>query len=424
MPIDSKGLTHVPIPRSRLVRAWQLLQQHDGEGNAKGALPYTEEALEEFTAAHVHDPEDLAVVHHLAIAHHARAWDMELRGEVAATEEWERALALWSRLASASEFWNALRAKLLACDSNAPLSPLLEVRRNLLESLLDVHVDFVRLYCERNSVDRAAIHMGIVARSKLPPGVKKHLVGKVFAVLTNAIPEAKASRAFGPALTILERFLTLYPDYLPALRAHAEVCAEWVSALSYRDNWTEIEHAGSRAEPAARMLGGHPELASDPLAKTVLEELTRLLICRGHDRAGSIFAACQDQLDDSQRDMLRATFAFAIRWGRLARECACATPPIRFAFADCLLNEAKLICDEGIAVMESRAVDKMTKLDTVIGLLEKAIVILEEADSCATESESLQNHIESRLTECRDTLRELQKQKSLAAFFHPGGDNL
>jgi hypothetical protein len=72
----SRAAVEEAMGRMALSRAWEQLQERDSEGAPQGPLPYTEPALGELAAAHARDPEDIGVVHHLAIAHHARAWDL------------------------------------------------------------------------------------------------------------------------------------------------------------------------------------------------------------------------------------------------------------------------------------------------------------------------------------------------------------
>jgi uncharacterized cupin superfamily protein len=102
--------------RSHPANAWAALQEKDAEGNPRGALPFSARAIEEFAAAHRQNPDDIGVVHHLAIAHHARAWDLELAGDQGAAAEWEEALGCWRAIAHSREFWAAMEGKLHACE--------------------------------------------------------------------------------------------------------------------------------------------------------------------------------------------------------------------------------------------------------------------------------------------------------------------
>jgi hypothetical protein len=94
-------------------------------------LPYTDEALAEFEAAHAREPDDVGIVHHLAIAHHARAWDLELSRDARAADEWKLSLDYWQTLAASDDFRNGLEAKLLTCDPNTDPAALAEVLNDL-----------------------------------------------------------------------------------------------------------------------------------------------------------------------------------------------------------------------------------------------------------------------------------------------------
>ncbi|HUU59591.1 MAG TPA: hypothetical protein VMZ50_08610, partial [Phycisphaerae bacterium] len=230
------------------VRGWEALQERDAEGNPRGPLPYTPRALAEFTTAHEQDPDDLGIVHDLAICHHARAWDLELQNSPQAGRAWVCALGYWYTLAASKEFWEGLKAKLQACDPEADPATLDPLRDNLLENLLDIHVDFIRHYCELNAVDRATQHVQIVHRARIRPAVRKRLVERVFEAMTASVPESRAQQAHDSALTVVERFLKLFPDTISALRLHAELCEEWLETMSFRDDWQKILDLGDRAE--------------------------------------------------------------------------------------------------------------------------------------------------------------------------------
>src|SRR5947209_2066012 len=249
---ESRVAVRAALGRSHLARAWELLQDRADDSRSRGTLPYTDEAIGELEAAHRHDPEDVNAVHHLAIAHHARAWDFELRGDPRAIAEWETALAFWRSVAATGAFWGQLEEKLLRIDPQADRRPLGERRRGLLEQLLEVHVGFVRHYSEAGTPDRATGHVRLVQRASIPPAVKKRLVAKVFIAMTGGVAEAKATRDFAAALIPVERVLSLFPDYLQALRLHAEVCKEWVSGMSFRDDWKAILDVSVRALPQDR----------------------------------------------------------------------------------------------------------------------------------------------------------------------------
>jgi hypothetical protein len=286
------------LARIRRVRIWDLLQERDADGNAKGPLPYTALAWPELQAAHAADPEDIGLVHHLAIAAHARAWDLELSDSPAAASAWEEALGYWRILAFSAEFWDGLKAKLRACDMQADVGPLDQARRDLLEDLLDIHVAFVRHYSEKDRVDHAVVHVQIVQRANIPPALKRRLVGKIYEAMTAGVGAAKLAREFASAAQTVERFLALFPDHLPALRLHAEVYAPWVKSLHFRDHWNEIERLSRQADRYGQQLAGHPDLDADPLAKTALAELSWEFSFQAYHRGSTHLAA----LEQSQQD--------------------------------------------------------------------------------------------------------------------------
>ena len=378
---DSLAAVREALSHSHLYRAWDLLQERDTEGNPRGAVPYTDQALAELAIAHENDPDDIDIVHHLAIAHHARAWDMELSDSPQAASEWERALNHWRAIAASSAFWASLKDKFLACDPDGNPAWLDEVRQNLLENLLDIHVDFVRYYCEAETPRRALQHVEIVRRTRLPPAVKKRLIGKVFDAMTSAIPEAKATHAYASALTSLERFLALFPNYLPALRMYAEICKECLAAMPY-GNWDDIVRLGVQAEPYMSRLATHPELKNAPLTQTALEELAGEFALRGSNRGDHYIAASKSQLlPQVERDAARSAYEFGISWGRLGYPHSPSGSQLRITCAFCLNNHASLISQDVVAVEEANT-DRRTKNNTVKRLLRMAVADLEEAMKC------------------------------------------
>ena len=399
---DGRDAVREALARSLVTTAWEALQERDRDGIAKGVLPWTEEALAGFEAARQRDPGDVGLVHHLAIVHHSRAWELELAGDARAADAWQRALACWRTLAAAREFWAGLEAKLLALAPDADRSRLIDLRRDLLEHLLDIHVDFVRHYSESGAPERAASHIEIVRRAEIPPAIKKRLIDKVFNAMTGAVPDAKAAGAFDPALTTVERFLDLFPDHLAALRVYAEICHEWLSTLSY-ERWDEIVRLATRCEQRVRSLGNHPQLSTDPLGRTVLEDLTGELALRGHDRGQSrSYTPRTVDLTLIDRDAARASLDFAISWGRIGYPASPSGARIRRVFSECV-NMLAISLDEEAPEVQSAAIDHRLKLATARTLYRRAADLLEEALDADPDNDTLGKN----LTIVQDRLREL-----------------
>lgn len=387
-------------------RAWEVLQERDAEGQPLGARPYADEALAELFQAHAYDPEDIGVVHHLAIAHHARAWDWELAGDSRATREWEHALNYWSTVAVARQFWDGLKDKLRACDDSADPQWLAEIRADLLENLLDVHVDFVRHYCESEAPDRANAHVEIVTRARIPPAVKKRLVEKVFEAMTSAVPEARARQEYASALTALERFLALFPDHLPALRQHAEVAREWLGYLSYRDEWDEVLAVSARAEPHAQRLVAHSGLGQAPLAQAALEDLAYELLLKGDDRRDSCAAESAAGGGALRRDEARAACEFGLRWGRLAFPLSVAGSRVKKLAAYSLNCIGVSLFKEMQEVRESDS-DERTKLMAMLDLMRRATPLVEEGLACDPGNDALTHNVKL----FRDALTDFENEK-------------
>ena len=387
--------------RMHLHRAWKLLQDHDADGDEIGPLPYTAPALAELELARARDSEDIGIVHHLAIAHHARAWDLELAGDPRAAGEWERALGYWRTISASSEFWADLQQKFAECDSEAQESPVPDLRRNMLENLLDVHVDFVRRYSENESYDRANLHIEIVRRATIPPATKRRLVAKLFDAMTASVPDAKAARDFDSALTLIERFLALFPDHVPALRMHAEISRELAASLSFKDQWPQIVGAADRAEPFATTLAAHPARDEDPLASSAFQDLAFTVACRANDRGGAHFAG-------EQWEEARTAIDLGIRWGRLALPYAPAESALRNVLAGMLLGRAACLHAEFMQLANDEGVEPRIVIRLAMKRLRDGISDLEEAVRARATDSALIAAVESRIDAFREELAELE----------------
>ncbi|MGE0129090.1 MAG: hypothetical protein AB7U82_13510 [Blastocatellales bacterium] len=409
---EAQATLREALARSHAAKGWEALQERDADCNAIGARPYTEAALAEFAAAHKRDPDDINITHHLAITHHARAWDWELQGDARAAAEWEQALGHWRTIAASGEFWAGLKAKMLACNPNADTTVLDEARRDLLEHLLELHVAFVRHYCESEEPLRANAHVGIVKRARIPPAVKKRLVEKVYEAMTGAVPDAKAARAFDPALTVLERFLALFPDHLPAFRLYVEVARAWVETLSFETDWDEIARLSERAKSYVERLAAHPDLGAEPLALSELESLTFEFGVRGYHRGESYLAAIQTKgLSVTDRDAAGAAFDLAIEWAMLGNQFSSNGSQMKQLLALSRQGRGWSLYAEAQEVLQTSYVYQ-SALPTATRLYNEAIAEMEEAIVLAPDEERL-DEILKRL---RDELAMLES-RSASVFF-------
>jgi len=418
---ESRSALDELIVRSHAVRGWQLLQERNLEGDATGSLPYTDEALAAFQAALASFPDHVAVIHHLAIGHHARGWDLELQGDSRAAKEWESALGYWRRLASSGEFWAEQKTKLQACDPNASPAILDAARKDLMENLLDIHVDFIRHYFQLDQPGRAIEHVHIIRRAQIPPAVKNRLVDKVFEVMTASVAQALLVQEYESALVPIEQFLTLFPDqpHLGAFRKHAEVCAAWLSRLSWQDDWGTIGQLSQRALPVASLLAAHPELEQQALARTALEQLTGEMALRSHDRAATHFAGLEaGKCTAPEREETAQCLQLSLEWARLGYPYARDSSLVRKLLPVCL--HLRAVCLDAAAHAEQEAlgaifsdpiamldVDRLrgetaTRIASARDLRRKAVEDLTEAVRYEPDNPTLAEHLgvmKSRLDE-------------------------
>jgi len=329
-------------------------------------------------AGYDRDPDNPALVHHLAIAFHARAWDLELAGDPRAAQEWESALDFWRRLASSEPFWLRLAAQLQAADPNGTHDVLIESRRNLLEHLLDIHIDFIRHYVESEAPERAVTHIEIIRRARIPPALKKLLVSKVYDVIAAPVLQACASGDLDHALMALERFLDLFPDHLLALRAYCQTARQSVQRMSYLQDWDNIAVLSRRASPRCEGLSKHPDIRDDAAARAALEELASEFSWRGHDRGWQSLSIChvvaplQQHLAEAQE-----SFALCAAWCRLAITFRSSGSMLGDVFGHTVLGQVQLYRYELDSIAQSSGSPRH-KQDAQLAILDTMVAVLEE----------------------------------------------
>ena len=363
--------------------AWDLLQERDEDGTARGPLPYTEEAIKAFEKLHDADPNNTDIIHHLAIAHHAMAWDMELGGSSDnAAREWETALAYWQELAASSVFWEGMKKKLKLCQPDADPAPLDQLRNSLVEELLHIHVDFIRHHCELANPDRAETHVRIVQRANIKPALKKKLIHRVYEAMTASVLLAQAQKDYESGLVCVERFLKLYSDttYLPALRAHTELCKSWMERLSYQNEWNVIMSLVTRAEPIVMRLVDALKSEKDPSAISALEDLTFEITLRGWDKSQTMQTMAGNDEEQWLIDRIKV-HEFTTKWGRIGASSARDGSRIKDLFPSVLNAHALALHDKfGMLIKKaSRLQSPLSAFRKTAGICREEIVLLEEA---------------------------------------------
>jgi hypothetical protein len=417
----------------RNFHGWQsLVGQSESGGSATASTrpkPYTPEAIAAFETAYREDPENIQVVHHLAIAHHALAWDLEKINDPGAEQAWKDALKYWRLLTTSPDFWAGLRIRLQAMRPSTGERPgtgefpgadtglIDRVRRGLYEDLLDIHVDFVRHYVETGSPERSETHVRIIQSADLPPAVKKRFDEKVFEAMTASVPEARVGRMWESAMTSVERFTSLFPDHLSALRLVTEIGRDWVAGISFIDRWDEIALLGQRIEDPASRLIRHPQLDQDSLAKACMSSLSEQFISHSLGRIEAIKSRGQRPKDQpygsdlaplSQQDYddTLVVYELAIEWGRKSASL-CSTDSTLVNNLAVLLNNRAVLLQQEIRAVKTSGVDQRTRLKTLENLLKGIVTDLEDAMQLRPQDELYQKNHEIFLDQLEDIKRQL-----------------
>lgn len=263
---------HSAERRSQRWLAWQQLHLTDHDGLDK-AQQYTPEALAILEKAYELNEVDDEVIHHLAVAYHALAWDLELRQSDMASEAWKKALFYWRKLQSYSPFWQNLYTKGEMLGAEFQRGIIEAFREKLVQYLLEIHVNFIRHYYELKSIDQASRHVQLIKEARLPPAARRELEILTYEAMTSTLPNVVAEGRFDSALTMLDGFLSLFSAYLPALQTYLEVTKKWIDQLSPAEHWSEILNLDKRVLPWWETLNSSTHLSAYPLAKVVLNDL-------------------------------------------------------------------------------------------------------------------------------------------------------
>lgn len=252
-------------------RAWESLVQTDERGVVTHK-PYSDEAIKLWTEALEAAPNDGALLHALAVAWHARAWDLEAVAHPRAWKAWSEALFYWRKVAACAGFWRQLQQKGERVEGTFDAGAMTRARDDLSEDLLWIHVEHIRHFVGTGEHPRAKQHVEIIRRSRLPPAVRAKLAALTHEAMTGGVGRAVAEGDYPAARDLLDRFLDLFPNFTPALQRYLELVRRQAELLSPREQWDELAELGRQAEKRwealqrARDLSEHP-LAQDELAK-------------------------------------------------------------------------------------------------------------------------------------------------------------
>ncbi|ONH61358.1 hypothetical protein CcI49_07205 [Frankia sp. CcI49] len=199
--------------------------------------------------------------HHLAVAHHARAYDLEAAGDPAAFDHWQAALRFWGEVLGDDPFWDALGQRLAAATgadgAGAVAGPVATAREVLAHNLLGPHVTLAARLVTGQSPqpDAARRHVALIIGSGLPSGAvdaaRARLVRDVVARAL-ALEEAES-----PALVLDEAapWFVADPTNAHLCGALLTACRRWFENEGRRKGgWARISPVLERAEELAAPL--------------------------------------------------------------------------------------------------------------------------------------------------------------------------
>jgi tetratricopeptide (TPR) repeat protein len=182
-------------------------------------VPYNDESVGLWHDLLQKNETDIETLHHLAIAHHARAIDIEAsKSPQKSNSEWEKALSYWEALWHSDSFWDRLAEK--ACPDGRR-QDVDDLRQGFPEMLLRVHFDLA--FDPDTPRDRANYHVGIAAGSPFPEDSKSRARMNVYDRVVGSIPPSVWQNEMLDPKTIkqgtdaIEQYLAIDPGYTPAL---------------------------------------------------------------------------------------------------------------------------------------------------------------------------------------------------------------
>ncbi|MBC9727903.1 hypothetical protein [Streptomyces sp. TRM68367] len=222
--------------------------------------PWTRAAIRLWEREYAHGIEvDIEVVHHLAIAHHACAYDLEAAGDDAAFGHFEQALRYWATLYGETDFWRRMHQRLDdAMGVPVPDEVVAQTRTRLPYNLLEPHLTLAARL-RLTDPGRARRHVRLVTGCAFPDAIVAEAREGLVRDVLDGVPAAVAEGRFAETIGVLESWLLLDPDSHGLLRALLFTSRSWVERLR------EEPYATRRSD---ELLGRMDALVRPGLART------------------------------------------------------------------------------------------------------------------------------------------------------------
>jgi len=218
--------------------------------------PWTEQAEAIWARA---SGSDLWRDHHLAILHHAKAYDLETAGSPDAFQHWTAALRHWSAVRADDAFW-ARMARHLSERMGTEIAPgvIDGVRARLPRELLEPHRDLIATY-QASNPERARSHMHIMTSAPFDPdvidGIRLQFTEEVLA----AVPDAVMTADFEKMIASLCGWQHIDPDNAHLLRSLLYVYRKFNEQVwDADDGLTRVSGNVAAAQQILQALGVSP----------------------------------------------------------------------------------------------------------------------------------------------------------------------
>lgn len=225
-------------------RLWRADEMHPWTAAALAVWDHRAEHAEGLPAHDTdgHDTEDAGWrLHHLAVLHHARAYDTENApgaDPAEALAHWETALGLWVRLHGCDPFWRALHRHVEAATGDpVPAAVVDAVRDDLPAHLLAVHTALADEH-RAAAPETAAAHLRLVVRSGLPARDVAAARAGLVADLDNTVAVEVQRVRFGPVFDHVSGWLRIDPANPALLRNLLYVTDNWARYMNKQVTWT------------------------------------------------------------------------------------------------------------------------------------------------------------------------------------------
>ncbi|MGO8757442.1 MAG: tetratricopeptide repeat protein [Terracidiphilus sp.] len=186
-------------------------------------LVYTPKAFEIWSKQHQLFDSDPLILHHLAIMHHARAFDLEAGPNPSQSDaDWAAAMGYWHRLHGMDVFWDRLTEK--ACAGTARQDAIDKLRAAFPQMILAVHYDIaLDEETRQKRKSRAKFHISMVHKSPFDAGQRAEAQRAAYNRYIKCVPDEVWQKnelreeVLSKGQKAIVEYLDFDPGCLPAL---------------------------------------------------------------------------------------------------------------------------------------------------------------------------------------------------------------